>query len=122
MAHFEPGHMHLQRMALTRDDLGYDLHVHYEPTQDANEGTGIAFHLHGTVDGTAVDDRFFLPRDQVLPSFLMRLSRTAQSYLTPPKRFDNLVSPHPVYDAMFEDLRAKLNLHSGEPVKPNHLT
>lgn len=121
MAKYEPGHVHIQRAALNRDDHSYDLNIEYETAQDPAEGQGIHFRMHGSIEGKAVDEQFFLARDQVLPSFLMLLTRKAQAFLAAPKKFENLGSPHKIYDFMFEDIRAKLDVKSGDPIKPEHL-
>ncbi|MFT0517494.1 DUF5064 family protein [Pseudomonas faucium] len=118
MAKYEPGHVHIERDALNTLDHSYDLNIEYEATTlDPKEGRGIQFHMHGTIEGKPVDEKFFLPKDQVLPSFLMVLSRKAQSYLPAPKKFENLSSPHKLYDLMFEDIRHKLDMKSGDAVK-----
>ncbi|MFJ4053484.1 DUF5064 family protein [Pseudomonas sp. WHRI 8519] len=121
MAQFEPGHVHIERVALNNNDHSYDLKIEYEATQDPKEGRGVQFRLHGSIEGKPVDETFFLAKDQVLPSFLMVLSRKAQNHLTPPKKFETLSSPHKIYDQMFEDIRAKLDVKSGDPIKPEHL-
>ncbi|MCI0912219.1 MULTISPECIES: DUF5064 family protein [Pseudomonas] len=121
MAQFEPGHVHIERTALNTHDHSYDLNIEYEATQDPKEGRGVQFRLHGSIEGKPVDETFFLAKDQVLPSFLMVLSRKAQNHLTPPKKFETLSSPHKIYDQMFEDIRAKLDVKSGDPIKPEHL-
>ena len=121
MAQYKPGHVHIERTALNKNDHSYALNIEYEATQDPKEGMGIQFHMHGSIEGKPVDERFFLAKDQVLPSFLMQLSRKAQSYLPPPKKFENLGSPHKLYDYMFEDIRQKLDVKSGDPIRPEHL-
>jgi len=122
MAQFQPGHVHIERTALNSADHSYDLNIEYEATTlDPKEGRGIQFHMHGSIEGKPVDEKFFLPKDQVLPSFLMLLSRKAQAHLAPPKKFETLSSPHKIYDAMFEDIRAKLDVKSGDSIKPEHL-
>jgi hypothetical protein len=40
MATFEPGHLHIERHALTKDDVSYNLCIDYEVTQDPKEGKG----------------------------------------------------------------------------------
>ncbi|MDZ3996095.1 DUF5064 family protein [Pseudomonas sp. Teo4] len=121
MAQFKPGHVHIERDALNTNDHSYDLNIEYEATQDPSEGRGIQFRMHGSIEGKSVDEKFFLAKDQVLPSFLMILSRKAQAHLAPPKKFETLGSPHKLYDAMFEDIRQKLDVKSGDPIKPEHL-
>ncbi|ANY89162.1 MULTISPECIES: DUF5064 family protein [Pseudomonas] len=121
MAQYHPGHVHIERTALNKNDHSYDLNIEYEATSDPREGRGIQFHMHGIIEGKTVEEKFFLAKDQVLPSFLMQLSRRAQSYLAPPKKFENLGSPHKIYDWMFKDIREKLDVKSGDPIKPEHL-
>jgi len=117
MAKYEPGHVHIERKALSSTDHSYDLKVDYEAISDPKEGRGVEFHMHGSIEGKPVDEKFFLTKSAVLPSFLMKLSRIAQSYLPPPKKFENLNSPHKLYDHMFEDIREKMGMKSGDPVK-----
>ncbi|MGE7993593.1 DUF5064 family protein [Pseudomonas sp. NPDC089554] len=121
MAQFKPGHVHIERTALNTADHSYDLNIEYEATQDSSNGRGIQFRMHGSIEGKPVDEKFFLAKDEVLPSFLMVLTRRAQAHLPAPKKFEALPSPHPLYDAMFEDIREKLDVKSGDPVKPEHL-
>lgn len=121
MAQYQPGHVHIERTALNNNDHSYDLNIHYEVAQDPKEGRGIEFRLHGSIEGKTVDEKFFLAKDQVLPSFLSVTTRKAQAYLPAHKKFETLGSPHKLYDAMFEDIRAKLNVKSGDPIKPEHL-
>jgi len=121
MAQYHPGHVHIERTALNNTDHSYDLNIEYEAASDPKEGRGIQFHMHGSIEGKTVEEKFFLAKDQVLPSFLMLLTRKAQSYLAPPKKFENLSSPHKLYDYMFADIREKLDVKSGDPIKPEHL-
>ncbi|WP_449434682.1 DUF5064 family protein [Pseudomonas putida] len=121
MAQYQPGHVHIERTALNKNDHSYDLNIEYEAATDPKEGRGIQFHMHGKIEGKEVEERFFLAKDQVLPSFLSITSRKAQAYLAPHQKFETLGSPHKLYDAMFEDIRAKLDVKSGDPIKPEHL-
>ncbi|NIF28723.1 DUF5064 family protein [Pantoea sp. Tr-811] len=121
MAKYAPGHVHIERTALNKNDHSYDLNIDYEAVTDPKEGRGIQFRMHGSIEGKPVDEPFFLAKDQVLPSFLMVLSRKAQQHLAPPKKFETLASPHKLYDAMFEDIRQKLDVKSGDPIKSEHL-
>ena len=121
MAQYQPGHVHIERTALNQNDHSYDLNIEYEAVSDPKEGRGIQFKMHGSIEGKPVEEKFFLAKDQVLPSFLMQLSRRAQSYLKPPKKFESLSSPHKLYDHMFADIREKLDVKSGDPIKSEHL-
>ncbi|CAM3987536.1 hypothetical protein CCOS865_04608 [Pseudomonas reidholzensis] len=121
MAKFEPGHVHIERTALNTHDHSYDLNIQYEAVQDPKEGRGIQFHMHGSIEGKPVEEKFFLPKDQVLPSFLSLATRKAQSYMSAGKKFESLGSSHKIYDLMFEDIRQQLDVKSGDPIKPEHL-
>lgn len=50
MAMFEPGHLHIERHALNKDDYSYNLCIDYELAQDPKEGRGMQFTLHGTIE------------------------------------------------------------------------
>lgn len=51
MATFEPGHLHIERHALNKDDYSYNLCIDYEVSQDPEEGKGMLFKMHGSVQG-----------------------------------------------------------------------
>ncbi|EJT84974.1 hypothetical protein PPS11_15856 [Pseudomonas putida S11] len=115
MAQYQPGHVHIERTALNQNDHSYDLNIEYEAVSDPKEGRGIQFKMHGSIEGKPVEEKFFLAKDQVLPSFLMQLSRRAQSYLKPPKKFESLSSPHKLYDHMFAGHSRKAGCEIGRP-------
>ena len=115
MAKFEPGHLHIERHALTRDDVSYNLHIDYEVTQDPKEGKGMTFTLHGGMQGKDMKESFFLPKDQAY-NFASNVTKIAEKYGIP-KTHSNIGSIHKHYDAMFEDLRVQQNMKTGEPLK-----
>ncbi|MNI38280.1 hypothetical protein D3C73_924130 [compost metagenome] len=119
MATFEPGHLHIERHALTSDDVSYNLHLEYEVTQDPKEGKGMTFTLHGSMQGKDMKESFFLPKDQAY-NFASNVTKIAEKYGIP-KSHSNIGSIHKHYDRMFEDVRVQLNMKSGDPVKPEHL-
>ena len=119
MAMFEPGHLHIERHALTPDDVSYNLHLEYEVTQDPKEGKGMTFTLHGSMQGKDMKESFFLPKDQAY-NFASNVTKIAEKYGIP-KAYSAIGSTHKHYDAMFEDVRVQLNMKSGDPVKPEHL-
>lgn len=49
MAIFEPGHLHIERHALNKDDVSYDLSLDYQVVTDEREGKGMQFTLHGSI-------------------------------------------------------------------------
>ncbi|UZE02291.1 DUF5064 family protein [Pseudomonas mediterranea] len=118
MAMFQPGHLHIERHALNKDDFSYNLCIDYEVAQDPKEGTGMSFRLHGTVEDKSVDERFFLPKDLAF-DFARHATNIAQKYGMP--KSASIGSMHTYYDDMFEDVRKQLDVKPGDPVKPEHL-
>jgi len=118
MATFEPGHLHIERHALNKDDYSYNLHIDYEVSQDPKEGTGMLFKMHGSVEGKDLNEEFFLPKDQAF-DFARYATRIAQNYGMP--KDASIGSMHKEYDQMFEDVRKQLGVKPGDPVKPEHL-
>ncbi|HCS45416.1 MAG TPA: DUF5064 domain-containing protein [Pseudomonas sp.] len=116
MATFEPGHLHIERHALNKDDYSYNLSIDYEVSHDPEEG--MLFKMHGSVEGKELNEEFFLPKDQAF-DFARHATRIAQTYGLPKEA--SIGSMHKEYDAMFEDVRAQLDVKSGDPVKPEHL-
>lgn len=119
MATFEPGHLHIERHALNKDDVSYNICIDYEVQQDPQEGKGILFNMHGTIQGHEMEEKFFLPKDQAY-NFGRNVTRIAEKYGIP-KMYSAIGSMHKNYDSMFEDVRAQLGMKSGDPVKPEHL-
>lgn len=119
MAKFEPGHLHIERHALNKDDYSYNLCIDYQVSVDSREGQGMLFTLHGSVQGNDLKEDFFLPKDQAF-DFARHAMNIAQKYGMP--RIATLNgSMHKQYDDMFEDVRKQLNVKSGDPVKAEHL-
>ncbi|MFF4934791.1 DUF5064 family protein [Streptomyces griseofuscus] len=116
MASFTPGCLRIEQAQMNRHEPSYALRIEYEVANDPAKGQGVQFRLHGTIEGKTADETFFLPEDQVRPSALPRLTRMAQSYLTPPAKFAPLGSDK-VYEAMFDDIQAKLSANSGDSAK-----
>jgi hypothetical protein len=114
---FEPGHLHIAHPAVQPDDIGYDLHIRYE-VSDTDSGPGMQFTLEGDVNSEAVNETFDLPKDQAY-NFASEASRRLEKHGLP--RTADLHAMHGEYDRMFEDIRQKLHMKSGDPVKPEHL-
>lgn len=119
MATFEPGHLHIERHALNKDDVSYNIYIDYEVTQDPKEGKGMLFTMHGSIQGKDLTEKFFLPKDQAY-NFASNVTKIAEKYGIP-KALSSIGSIHKHYDAMFEDVRVQLNMKSGDPVNPEHL-
>ena len=118
MATFEPGHLHIERHALTKNDVSYNLHIDYEVTQDPKQGKGMQFTMHGSIQGKDMTESFFLPKDQAY-NFASNVTKIAEKYGIP-KSQSNIGSVHKPYDKMFEDVRVQLNMQSGDPINPEH--
>lgn len=114
---FEPGHLHIARPALQPKDIGYDIHIRYEVAQ-TDEGPGMHFTLEGEINGKGFNESFDLPKDKAY-NFASEASRLAQKHGLP--KDADLHAMDGQYDAMFEDIRDKLDMKSGDAVKPEHL-
>ena len=115
---FEPGHLHITQPAVQPDDVGYDIHIRYEVSQTAESGEGMHFSLEGEINGKAFSDEFELPKDKAY-NFASEASRITEKHGLP--KDTDMHAMHGQYDAMFEDIRDKLDMKSGDPVKPEHL-
>ncbi|MFK3792462.1 MULTISPECIES: DUF5064 family protein [Pseudomonas] len=118
MAMFEPGHLHIERHALNKDDYSYNLCIDYEVAHDPKEGRGMQFTLHGTIEDKPLKEQFFLAKDQAF-DFARHAARIAQQHGMP--KSANISSLHKYYDEMFEDVRKQLDIKSGDPMNPEHL-
>ncbi|HWD30528.1 DUF5064 family protein [Pseudomonas caricapapayae] len=118
MAQFEPGHLHIERHALTKDDVSYNLHIDYEVATDPKKGKGMQFTMHGSIQGKDLKEPFFLPKEEAY-NFASNVTKIAEKYGIP-KHLSNIGSVHKHYDLMFEDIRTQLNMKSGDPIKPEH--
>jgi hypothetical protein len=118
MAQFEPGHLHIERHALTPDDVSYNVCLDYEVSTDPSKVKGIQFTLHGSMQGKDMKETFFLPKEEAY-NFARDVTRIAEKYGIP-KAHSQIGSVHKHYDLMFEDIRQKLNMQSGDPVNLEH--
>ncbi|WP_297835480.1 DUF5064 family protein [Pseudomonas sp.] len=116
---FEPGHLHITRAPLQPNDFGFDIHIHYEVRQDPKEGPSMHFSMVGDVNGEEFEDEFDLPRDGAF-NFASVANKIAIKHGLP-HTTTLPVAMHKQYDEMFEDIRQKLDIKSGDPVKPEHL-
>ncbi|MBC2692864.1 MULTISPECIES: DUF5064 family protein [Pseudomonas] len=114
MAMFEPGHLHIERHALTPDDVSYNVHLDYEVSKNPKGEKGIQFTLHGSMQGKDMSETFFLPKEEAY-NFANNVTKIAEKYGIP-KTHSQIGSVHKHYDLMFEDIRAQLNMKSGDPV------
>ncbi|MDD2050144.1 DUF5064 family protein [Pseudomonas putida] len=118
MATFAPGQLHIERHALTKDDVSYDITLNYELFTDSKKGKGMQFTMHGSIQGKDLKETFFLPKEEAY-NFASNVTKIAEKYGIP-KHLSNIGSVHKHYDLMFEDIRVQLNMKSGDPIKPEH--
>ena len=114
MATFEQGHLHIERHALNKEDVSYNLCIDYELATDPKDGKGMQFTMHGTIQGKEMTETFFLPKDQAY-NFASNVTKIAEKYGIP-KDKSSIASIHKPYDEMFEDVRSQLDMKSGDPV------
>nr|WP_312231432.1 DUF5064 family protein [Pseudomonas sp.] len=116
---FEPGHFHRSNSVATADIPNYAIDLHYDIRQDAAEGPMLHMTLKGEVKGTAFEESFELHRDTAY-NFASVVSRLAYKHGLPANVV--LIShEHEEFDQMFEDIRHRLDAHSGDPVDLDHL-
>ncbi|MCY1260224.1 hypothetical protein D3C76_898690 [compost metagenome] len=110
---FEPGHLHLQSLpGMGQGDV--DIHLRYEVRHEAEKGTFMHFTMTGEIGGNPFTEEWDMSRDTAF-NFASDATRIAQKHGLHP-RFGAVTPNHKDYDAMFEDIRQKLNAKSGEPV------
>ncbi|RAI72289.1 MULTISPECIES: DUF5064 family protein [Pseudomonas] len=114
MAQFEPGHLHIERHALTPDDVSYNVHLDYEVSKNDKGEKGIQFTMHGSIQGKVMSEPFFLPKEEAY-NFASNVTKIAEKYGIP-KTHSQIGSTHKHYDLMFEDIRKQLNMKSGDPI------
>lgn len=118
MAKFEPGHLHIERHALTEKDVSYDIKIDYSVFTDPSKGKGMQFTMHGSIQGKDMSETFFLPKEEAY-NFASNVTKIFEQYGIP-KTMSSIGSMHKIYDEMFEDVRAQLNMKSGDPIQPEH--
>lgn len=119
MSMFEPGHLHNSNHGSIPGAPTFDIHVYYEVRHDPQEGVLMHFRMAGEINGKAFSDEFDMHRDTAF-NFASLLSKVAEKHGFPTNQ-GLVMRRHDIYDAMFEDIRAKLGAKSGEPVNFDHL-
>ncbi|MDD1509777.1 DUF5064 family protein [Pseudomonas sp. CNPSo 3701] len=116
---FEPGHFHRSNSVANGDVPIYTVDLHYDIRQDAAEGPMLQMSLKGEIDGAPFEEAFELHRDTAF-NFASVVSRLAHKHGLPTSLV--LIShEHEEFDQMFEDIRHRLDAHSGDPVDLDHL-
>lgn len=114
MAMFEPGHLHIERHALNAEDVSYNVCLDYEVSNNAQGEKGIQFTMHGSIQDKKFSEPFFLPRAEAY-NFASNVTNIAEKYGIPKEKIA-IASSHKHYDMVFEDIREKLDMKSGDPV------
>jgi len=114
---FEPGHLHIAHAALQPVEVAYNIHIRYDITEIDSEA-GMHFILEGEINGKPFTETFDLPKDKAY-NYASEASHLLAKHGLP--KTTDLHNMHGEYDAMFEDIRHKLHMKSGDPVKPEHL-
>ncbi|UVE19099.1 DUF5064 family protein [Pseudomonas sp. LS44] len=109
---FQPGHLYLQPQSPYGQR--FEIHLDYDLERDPQGAQQVHFDLHGEIDGQPFTESFELPRELAV-NFASVASRLAGKH-------GLRVPSGPVmffrddYDAMFDDLRQRLDIKPGEPV------
>jgi hypothetical protein len=117
---FKPGHLHRSsNQPGMPGGLDFSIDVSYEVRNDPEEGAMMHFKLEGTINGKAFVDEFDMHRD-VAFNFASLLGKALIKHGFPANT-SPIMRGHDEYDAMFDDIRSKLNAKPGEPVNLDHL-
>ena len=114
MAMFEPGHLHIERHALTPNDVSYNIHLDYEVGKNPKGEKGIQFTMHGSIQDKDMKETFFLVKEETC-NFARDVTRIAGKYGITPEKIV-ISSPHKLYDKMFKDIREKMDMKPGDTV------
>lgn len=110
---FEPGHLHVMNMQ-GLDTQAVDIHLRYDICKDETGQSFVHFDMEGEIDGESFKECFELPRDAFY-NFASNAKNIAEAHGLH-VRFWPIVDLHQDYDAMFEDIRQRLDVQPGEPI------
>ena len=116
---FEPGHLHRANTLATAETPLFSVDLYYEVRKDSAEGPMLHMRMQGQMDGKAFEEVFELHHDTAY-NFASVATRLAHKHGLPTNN-SLIMRSHAEYDLMFEDIRRKLDVHSGEPVNLDHL-
>jgi len=115
---FEPGHLHRAFSGVPGIPTGH-VDVFYEVHHDAAEGTLMHFKVTGNLDGKDFTEEFDMHRDTAFNFASLIAKAVVKQGL--PSAVSPIMRNHKEYDAMFEDIRKKLDAKSGEAVNLTNL-
>ncbi|HCL3837419.1 TPA: DUF5064 family protein [Pseudomonas aeruginosa] len=114
----EAGHVHSRPLHLASasevDRQAFDIHLRYRVLEAEARPVAVHFDMEGRIDGQPFSESFELPRDAAV-HFASRASRLARRHGLR-LRQGPIVHQRREYDAMFDDLRRRLKLKSGEAI------
>ncbi|MGN0927402.1 DUF5064 family protein [Ectopseudomonas mendocina] len=116
---FEPGHLHRSSPPGLVGLPNYSIDFYYEVCQDPREGPMLHGRLVGEIDGKPFEEVFEMHRDTAF-NFASVISHLVAKHGLPPNH-SPIMRAHEEYDAIFEDIRAKLHVQPGEAVNFDHL-
>jgi hypothetical protein len=116
---FEPGHLHRRNIPGMPGVPEFAVDIYYDVRNDPKEGAMMHFKLEGHINGQAFVEEFDMHRD-VAFNFASLLGKSLIKHGFPANH-SPIMRSHTEYDAMFEDIRSKLNAKSGESVNLDHL-
>ncbi|TRX75806.1 DUF5064 family protein [Pseudomonas mangiferae] len=116
---FQPGHLHRTNLPGLHEKSSYTLDLYYDVRNDPKEGVMLHFRMVGNLDGRVFEEEFELHRDTAF-NFASMATRIASKHGLHP-HLGPILRDHQDYDAMFQDIREKLHVQSGEPVNLDHL-
>jgi len=116
---FQPGYLRREHVSDWPYRQRYFCDIHYEVREHPAEGVMLHFRVRGEVNERPFAEEFALHRDTAF-NFFSVVSRIAVQHgvRLPPSP---IVRARAEYDAMFNDIRAKLGARSGEPVNLDNL-
>lgn len=116
---FEPGHLHRSSPPGLVGLPNYSIDFYYEVRQDSREGPMLHGRLVGEIDGKPFEEVFEMHRDTAF-NFASVISHLVAKHGLAPNH-SPIMRAHEEYDAIFEDIRAKLHVQPGEAVNFDHL-
>lgn len=116
---FEPGHLHRSSVPGVVDQPKFSIDFYYDVRQDPKEGAMLHGRLVGEIEGKSFEETFEMHRDTAF-NFASVISRLVVKHGLHANH-SPIMRQHKEYDAIFEDIRAKLNAKPGEAVNLDHL-
>lgn len=111
---FEPGHAHLSNPVGSLGLPPYNVDLYYEVRRGPREGPIVHFRMVGEIDGKPFEEEFEMAHDTVF-NFASMVQKIATRHGMPPNN-SPIMRNHKDYDAVFEDIRAKLKATIGAPL------